>query len=263
MAGTYLGSFKEPNPLSRRALVTGAGARLGQAMAVALSHDGWDVGVHYRSSEDGARQTASAIKSVNRNAKRLKADLSNETEARGLVERAEEALQGPITLLINSASTFADDRPIDHTRENWDFHMETNLRAPVILSQEFAKSLGKTRSGLIINMIDQRVWKLNPQFFTYMISKSALWTATRTLAQAFAPNIRVNGIGPGPTLQASHQSAEEFAAEAKSTLTQRGSNPEEIIKAMRYLINADAVTGQMIAVDGGQHLLWQTPDIEL
>ena len=141
--------------------------------------------------------------------------------------------------------------------------MNANLRAPILLSQAFANALPVTETGLIINMIDQRVWKLNPQFFTYMISKSALWTATRTLAQALAPNIRVNAIGPGPTLKASHQSAEVFAAEAKATLTQKGSNPSEIVKAMRFLIDAEAVTGQMIAADGGQHLMWQTPDVQL
>jgi len=258
-----LGSFKGLNHLSKRALVTGAGARLGQAMAIALGADGWQVAVHFRSSRTGAEETARAITGAGGSAVLVQADLSNEEETSKLVSNTEKECGGPLTLLINSASTFVDDRAPDHTRANWDFHMEANLRAPVLLSQTFAAALPEDENGLIINMIDQRVWKLNPQFFTYMISKSALWTATRTLAQALAPNIRVNAIGPGPTLKATHQTEEEFAAEAKSTLTQRGSNPDEIVKAMRFLITSEAVTGQMIAVDGGQHLLWQTPDIDL
>ena len=247
----------------KRALVTGAGARLGQAMAKALGEDGYAVAVHYRSSTAGAEETAAYIREQGSSAALVKADLSVEQDTANLVRQASEALGGPLTLLINSASTFVDDRAQDHTREGWDFHMNANLRAPVHLSQHFANALPADMKGLIINLIDQRVWKLNPQFFTYMISKSALWTATRTLAQALAPNIRVNAIGPGPTLKAVHQSEAEFAAEAKSTLTGEGSNPSEIVKAMRYIIEAEAITGQMLAVDGGQHLLWQTPDIEI
>lgn len=262
MAGIFCHSFKEQDQLSKYALVTGAGARLGQAMAKALGEDGWSVGIHYRSSVDGAEETADYIKQQGRSAALIQADLAREGDTAELINKTSEALGGPVTLLINSASTFVDDRAQDHTREGWDFHMDANLRAPVHLAQRFAEALPKDMNGLIINLIDQRVWKLNPQFFTYMISKSALWTATRTLAQALAPNIRVNAIGPGPTLKSVHQTEEEFEAEAKATLTQRGANPSEIVKAMRYLIDADAVTGQMIAVDGGQHLLWQTPDID-
>ena len=263
MAGIYWAMFKEPARLSKRALVTGAGARLGQAMAIALGEDGWDVAVHYRSSKAGAQETAQSIQDAGARAVLVQADLSLEDQTGQLINNAQSALGGPLTLLINSASTFKDDCACGHTRSDWDFHMEANLRAPVRLSQTFAAALPDTSSGLIINMIDQRVWKLNPQFFTYTISKSALWTATRTLAQALAPNIRVNAIGPGPTLQATHQDADAFAREQCATLTGKGANLQEIVKAMRYLIDARAVTGQMIAVDGGQHLLWQTPDIEL
>ena len=232
-------------------------------MAKALGEDGFAVAVHYRSSSKGAEETADYIRRQGSEAVLVQADLSNEDDTAGLVDEASNALGGPLTLLINSASTFVDDRAQDHTREGWDFHMNANLRAPVHLAQKFAGALPASEKGLIINLIDQRVWKLNPKFFTYMLSKSALWTATRTLAQALAPNIRVNGIGPGPTLKAVHQSEEEFAAEAKATLTGEGSNPDEIVKAMRFFIESSAVTGQMLAVDGGQHLLWQTPDIEL
>ncbi|MEM9226242.1 MAG: SDR family oxidoreductase, partial [Pseudomonadota bacterium] len=191
------------------------------------------------------------------------ADLAREDQTAALVPAAQAALGGPLTLLVNSASTFFDDRAPDHTRESWDRHMGPNLRAPVLLSQQFAKALGQDMAGLIVNMLDMRVLKLNPLFFTYTLSKSALWVATRTLAQSLAPNIRVNGIGPGPTLENVHQKPGEFAAEAAATLTQQGSNPDEIVKVLRYLIEADSVTGQMIASDGGQHLMWQTPDVML
>ena len=249
--------------MSKRALVTGAGARLGKAMAEALGADGWDVAVHYRSSAKGAEETAQAISAQGQFAATVQADLSDEEDVAGLIPAASATLGGHLTLLVNSASTFRNDSAQRHERGDWDFHLDTNLRAPVHLSQHFANALPETERGLIINMIDQRVWKLNPTFFTYTLSKSALWTATRTMAQAFAPNIRVNAIGPGPTLKANHQSEEEFADEATATLTQQGSSPDEIVKAMRYLIDAEAVTGQMIAADGGQHLMWQTPDVPL
>lgn len=245
------------------ALVTGAGARLGKAMAEALGADGWDVAVHYSRSESGAQDTVKAIHQAGSKAVSVQADLSNEPETAGLIAKASAALGQPLTLLINSASTFFDDTAQSHTRTNWDTHMEVNLRAPILLAQNFADAMPPNTKGSIINLIDQRVRKLNPQFFTYTLSKSALWSATRTLAQALAPNIRVNGIGPGPTLRSIHQSEEDFAKEANATLTGEGSSPEEIVQAMRYLISANSVTGQMIASDGGQHLLWQTPDIEV
>jgi NAD(P)-dependent dehydrogenase (short-subunit alcohol dehydrogenase family) len=238
-----------------RALVTGAGTRLGKAMAEALGADGWAVGVHYRASLEGAEATAEAIAASGSDAFLVQADLADEDETASLVERAEMALGGTITLLINSASTFFDDTATTHTRATWDVHMAPNLRAPILLSQQFAKALPKDTPGLILNLIDQRVWNLAPDFFTYTLSKAALWQATQTLAQALAPNIRVNAIGPGPTLKSIHQSEEDFAAEAAATLTRQGSNPAEIVNAMRYLISASSVTGQMIASDGGQHLM--------
>ncbi|MEL6829855.1 MAG: SDR family oxidoreductase [Pseudomonadota bacterium] len=245
----------------KRALVTGAGARLGKAMAEALGESGWSVAVHYRGSKAGAEDTANCIRLSGGRAEIVQADLSNEEDTASLGRAAQEALGGPLTLLVNSASVFLDDTADEHTRIGWDTHFETNLRAPISLAQHFARALPETESGLIVNMLDMRVRKLNPLFFTYTLSKSALWTATRTLAQSFAPNIRVNGIGPGPTLENIHQAPGEFAAEAAATLTQEGSNPEEIVKVLKFLIRADSVTGQMIASDGGQHLMWQTPDV--
>lgn len=232
-------------------------------MAEALGERGWAVAVHYRSSAGEAEAVAGTIRQSGGRAVTVAADLSSEDETARLVPDAANALGAPLTLLVNSASTFDNDSASDHTRAGWDFHFETNLRAPVHLAQAFASQLPADEKGLIVNLIDQRVWKLNPQFFTYTLSKSALWTATRTLAQALAPRIRVNAIGPGPTLASIHQTPEQFAAEARATLTREGSNPGEIVRALFYLIEADAVTGQMIAADGGQHLMWQTPDTEV
>ncbi|MEM0985134.1 MAG: SDR family oxidoreductase [Pseudomonadota bacterium] len=249
-----------------RALVTGAGARLGKAMAEALGEAGWTVAVHYNRSAAGAETTAATINDGKGSGRAVtvQADLSSEHETAELIEKAQTAVGGnPLTLLVNCASTFKDDSAKTHTRAQWDFHMEANLRAPVLLAQAFANALPSTTKGLVVNLIDQRVWKLNPQFFTYTLSKAALLQATKTLAQALAPNIRVNAIGPGPTLGSVHQTPEAFKEEQRQTLTQEGSNPAEIVKALVYLIGADSVTGQMIASDGGQHLMWQTPDVPL
>ena len=245
------------------ALVTGAGARVGRAMAEALGSDGWAVCVHYLGSKTGAEETAEAIRKSGGRAETLRCDLSIEAARGALVSDATKLLGQPLTLLVNSASTFANDTAAEHSRTDWDHHFEANLRTPVHLAQHFARALPASEKGLVVNMIDQRVWKLNPQFFTYTLSKAALWQATQTLAQALAPNIRVNGIGPGPTLKSVHQSDADFAAEKAATLTGEGSGPDEIVRALRYLISATSVTGQMIAADGGQHLMWQTPDTQI
>lgn len=242
------------------ALVTGAGGRLGRAMAVALGEDGWSVLIHYRTSVEGARETAEAVRLKGAKAEIVHADLSCEEGRCGLVERAAGLMGRPVTMLVNSASTFLRDTAHDHDRSDWDVHMEANFRAPVHLAQQFASQIGQSGEGLIVNLTDQRVLKPDPRFFTYTLSKSALWQATCVMAQAFAPMIRVNAIGPGPTLRSVHQSVAEFAAEQAATLTGRGSDPDEIVHALRYLRDAHSVTGQMICPDGGQHLLWQTPD---
>ena len=247
--------------IAPRALVTGAGTRLGAAMAEALGARGFAVAIHYRSSATGAQDTARAVEAAGGRAVIVQADLATEDGLAALLPDAAAALGGPPGLLINNASTFAADDARSFDRESWLFHMDANLYAPLRLAAAFDAALPASQRGLIINMIDQRVWKLNPTFFTYTLSKSALWTATRTLAQALAPRIRVNGIGPGPTLRSIHQSAAEFAAEAAATLTGEGSCPAEIVRAMLYLLDAHSVTGQMIASDGGQHLMWQTPDV--
>lgn len=246
---------------TQRALVTGAGQRIGARLALALAERGYTVAVHYRSSDAGAQATADAIRAAGGHAELVQADLSTPDGRGGLIGEAMEALGGPLSVLVNNASTFVSDDARDFTEDGWDLHFDANLRAPCLLAQHFANALPADADGLIVNLIDQRVWKLNPTFFTYTLSKSALWTATRTLAQALAPNVRVNGIGPGPTLANVHQAEGEFDAEARATLTGKGSHPDEIVRALLYFLDATSVTGQMIAADGGQHLMWQTPDV--
>lgn len=253
-----------------RALVTGAGGRLGQAMAVYLAQRGYDVAVHYATSDAGAAATAASIKSLGRKAVTLQADLLDEAETSALLPAAAQALGGPITCLVNNASIFEHDTLKSATLESWDRHIGSNLRAPFILTQALAAQAPDAvidvnnepvAQALVINMLDQRVHKLTPEFMTYTIAKMGLWAFTQTAAQALAPYVRVNGIGPGPTLQGQRQTAEHFANQRAATVLGRGANACDITAALGFFLDAVAVTGQMIAVDGGQHLGWQTPDV--
>ncbi|GFE64817.1 SDR family oxidoreductase [Litoreibacter roseus] len=250
-------------------LVTGAGGRLGRAMAVELAEMGFDVAIHYASSDKGALETARLVEAVGRKAAVLKADLLDADQTDGLVERAKSEL-GQLTVLINNASIFEHDTIETATRDSWARHIGSNLHAPFVLTQAFAAQAPATArdaegeqsaSACVINMVDQRVRKLTPEFMTYTIAKMGLWAFTQTAAQALAPAIRVNGIGPGPTLQGGRQSAEHFQEQREATILGRGSTPKGIVRAMRYLIETDEVTGQLLCVDGGQHLGWQTPDV--
>jgi NAD(P)-dependent dehydrogenase (short-subunit alcohol dehydrogenase family) len=253
-----------------RALVTGAGKRLGQAMALHLARRGLDVAVHYVSSEAGAQAAVEEIRAMGRRACALQADLLNEHETDALVERASEELGGPLTVLVNNASIFEYDNLQTASRESWDRHMESNLRAPFVLTQRFAEQVPPETvdargeplaSALVINMIDQRVRKLTPEFMTYTIAKMGLWAFTKTAAQALAPQVRVNAIGPGPTLRGERQSEEHFTRQRQATILTRGADERDICGALDYFLNAVAVTGQLLCVDGGQHLAWATPDV--
>jgi len=244
----------------RRALVTGAGRRLGRAIALDLALAGWDIAVHYRSSGAEAEEVVREIRAFGRNAAAVGADLGAASQTDGLVESAADALGG-LDLLVNSASMFRPDRAQDLTAESFDRHFAVNLRAPLQLARDFAAQLGQDREGNIVNIIDQRVWRPTPLYFTYAASKFALWGATRTLAQALAPRIRVNAIGPGPSLAHERQSAEDFAAEAAATPLGRGPGLGEFGAAVRFIVATASMTGQMIALDGGQHLAWRTPDV--
>ena len=251
------------------ALVTGAGKRLGRAMALYLAERGHDVAVHYASSAAEAEAVAEEIRALGRRAVTLQADLLVEAETAALIPAAVAAL-GPLTVLVNNASIFEYDRIETATRDSWDRHMESNLRAPYVLTQAFARQcppavpdeMGEPLSqGLIVNMIDQRILKLTPEFSSYTIAKMGLWALTRTAAQGLAPHVRVNAIGPGPTLQGARQSADHFARQRANTVLGRGANPSDICAALGFFLDSPAVTGQFLAIDGGQHLAWQTPDV--
>jgi NAD(P)-dependent dehydrogenase (short-subunit alcohol dehydrogenase family) len=246
----------------KNVLVTGAAKRLGRAIALDLAGVGWNVAIHYHGSANDAEIVAQECRAKGAKAATLKANLSKEGETALLVGRAADAI-GPLTALINSASLFENDDWQSATRQSWDDHIETNLRAPLVLSQAFGKQLPDGEAGNIINIIDQRVLKPTPQFLSYSLSKAGLYWLTSTLAQGMGPRIRVNAIGPGPTLRNARQSEEDFARQQDATILQRGADPADVCAAIRYLLDAPAVTGQMLAVDGGQHLIWQTPDVQV
>jgi NAD(P)-dependent dehydrogenase (short-subunit alcohol dehydrogenase family) len=241
------------------ALVTGAARRIGRSLALAAAGAGYDLAIHHRSHAQDAERLAEEAAGLGANSLILTGDLADPVTPSALLDAASRL--GPVTLLVNNASLFEDDSLKSLNANGLNAHLAINLTAPVLLAQAFAMHLPKDMGGLIVNVLDQRVLRPNPQFFSYSLSKAALWQATKTLAQALAPRIRVNGIGPGPTLPSVHQVPGEFEAEAAGTLLGRAIDPEEIAAALRYLIDAPSVTGQMIAVDGGQHLGWRTPDI--
>lgn len=247
----------------KNVLVTGAAKRLGRAIALDLAAAGWNVAVHYNTSDADAVETANAIRAAGVGVALLRADVSREDETQALVSRAREALGGPVTALINSASLFENDDWANASRESWDKHMEVNLRAPFVLAQAFAKALPVEMHGAIVNVIDQRVLKPTPQFMTYSLSKAGLYWLNTTLAQALAPRIRVNAVAPGPTIINARQSEADFRRQREATVLGTGAEPADVCAAVRYLLSATAVTGEMIAVDGGQHLIWQTPDVSV
>jgi NAD(P)-dependent dehydrogenase (short-subunit alcohol dehydrogenase family) len=242
------------------ALVTGGARRIGRRIVKRLAREGYAVAIHCGRSLEAAENLAARIQSEGGAAAVVSADLADATEVGQLVEAAVRAL-GPLTLLVNNASEFEADEVESLSEARWDRHFAVNLRAPAFLSRDFARQLPDDQDGCIVNIIDQRVWKPTPQFFSYTLTKSALFSATRTMAQALAPRIRVNAVGPGPTLANERQEDEDFAKQSGAVLLGRGVTPDEIADAVIYLARARSVTGQMIAVDGGQHLAWETPDV--
>ncbi len=245
-------------PLPRAALVTGGGQRIGRALALTLGELGYAVAVHYLHSRVEAEATAAAIRDAGGRAVALAADLADEGAVKTLLPRAVAAV-GPIGVLVNNASIFEGDTLDTTTRDSWERHLAVNLRAPFVLIQEFARHLPADAGGNIINLLDERVWNLTPYFVSYTVSKAGLWTLTQTMALALAPRIRVNGIGPGPTLPSPRQSHEQFLQQCHAMPLRRGTAPEEIAAALRFILAAPAMTGQMIALDGGQHLGWAQP----
>lgn len=247
--------------MTKTVLVTGAAKRLGRAIALDLAANGWNTAIHYHGSAADAETVAGEARMLGVKAATFPCDLSREQETAALVGRVAGAL-GPLTALVNSASLFENDDWRSASRASWDAHIETNLRAPFLLSQNFAAQLPAGARGSIVNIVDQRVLKPTPQFLSYSLSKAGLYWLTTTLAQAMGPDIRVNAIGPGPTLRNARQSQADFERQRAATILQRGADPADVCAGVRYLLSAQAVTGQMIAVDGGQHLIWQTPDVQ-
>lgn len=242
----------------RAALVTGAAKRIGAALAHDLAAQGWAVAVHYHGSQAAAEALVAEIADAGGRAVALQADLQDETALSDLVARAAQAL-GPLGLLVNNAAIFEFDDHESCDRASWDAHLDINLRAPFVLTQRFAAALPADARGLVVNLLDTRVWNLAPGYLSYTLSKAGLWTLTQTLAQALAPRIRVNAIGPGPTLPSRGQSAADFAARRAGLPLGDGASLAEIAAALRFLIATPSVTGQMIGLDGGDHLSHDRP----
>jgi NAD(P)-dependent dehydrogenase (short-subunit alcohol dehydrogenase family) len=252
-AGAHLPHSARAMNLPKTALVTGAAKRIGRAIALDLARQGFAVGVHYHQSKDDAEAVVGEIQKLGGRAAAIRADLSMEAEFSALVGQTEAAL-GTLGVLVNNASAFERDEALTASRATWDMHIETNLRAPFVLTQELVRRLPEGAEGQVINLIDERVWNLTPHFTSYTVSKAALWTLTQTLALALAPRIRVNAIGPGPVLPSPRQKPDQFARQVASLPLKRGPSLEEICTTVRFILGAASMTGQMIALDGGQHL---------
>ena len=244
-----------PSTIPRAALVTGGAQRLGAAIALALAEAGFAVAIHCHTSRDAAEATAQAVRGHGVASVVLPADLSVEAEVKALLPAAQAAL-GPLGVLVNNASAFERDEWHDATRASWDRHIEPNLRAPFVLMQAFAHALPAAAEGMIVNLLDQRVWSLTPHFVSYTVAKAGLWALTQAMALALAPRIRVNGIGPGPALPSLRQSQAQFDRQCAVTPLARGTSPAEVARAVVALLALPSVTGQMLALDGGQHLQW-------
>jgi NAD(P)-dependent dehydrogenase (short-subunit alcohol dehydrogenase family) len=242
----------------KTALITGAAKRVGRTIALELAQAGYDIAIHFRESSGDAAGLAREIEGLGRRAALVQADLEDETAVAALLPDATAQL-GPVTALVNNASLFVRDEAMDVTREGWDRQMAVNLRAPFVLMQQFARLLPPDAPGTVVNMLDQRVWNYTPHFVSYTVSKAGLWTLTQTMALALAPRIRVNGVGPGPILPNDNQSAEQFHTHWSSLPLQRKIDPVEVARTVRFLLESPALTGQMIAVDGGEHMAWAQP----
>jgi len=243
----------------RAALVTGGAQRIGRAVAVALAQRGYAVAVQTRHSGAAAAALVAEIVAAGGRAAAVEADLADHAAVLRLVPAA-VAQVGPLTLLVNNAAEFEPDEIGALDRARFDRHVAVNLRAPIFLADAFATQAPAEADASIVNVLDQRVFKPTPRFFSYGLAKSALFAATTTLAQALAPRIRVNAVAPGPTLPSPRQDAAAFARQSHAVPLGHGPGPQDIADAVLYLAGAASVTGVTIAVDGGQHLAWRTAD---
>lgn len=242
------------------ALVTGGARRIGKAIVEDLAAHGFGVAIHCNRSRAEADDLCAAVRASGGSAVVVQADLTDMAATADLVAQAAQEL-GPLSLLVNNASVFEPDSASDFQWDVWDRHFAMHLKAPALLARQFAAALPDRAGGLVVNVIDQRVWRPTPRYFSYALSKSALWSATQTMAQSFAPRVRVNAIGPGPTLANARQDPAAFAEQAQKVLLGHGPALAEFGATVRYLWEAPSITGQMIALDGGQHLAWETPDV--
>lgn len=252
--------MKNPQESSLNVLVTGGARRIGRAIVEDMVSHGFGVAIHCNRSPAEGEELRQQIVEQGGRAALLQCDLRDPQAMSELVPAAEREL-GPLSILVNCASIFEKDTATDFTWDNWDDHFAIHVKAPAMLSRVFAERLAPDREGLVVNIIDERVLRPNPRYFTYFLSKAALWAATRTMAQALAPRLRVNAIGPGPTLPSKRQTESDFAAQVEGLILRRGPALQEFGATIRYLWEARSVTGQMIALDGGQHLAWRTPDV--
>jgi NAD(P)-dependent dehydrogenase (short-subunit alcohol dehydrogenase family) len=241
-----------PDEYAPAALVSGGAVRIGRAIALDLADLGWAVAVHYNRSESEAREVVAEIESRGGRATAIEADFNNEKEVQALVPRAVAAL-GQLGCLINNASIFERDLVSDATRDSWDRHLEPNLRAPFVLTQGFAAALPADAGGMVVNLLDERVWDLPPDYVSYTLSKSGLWTLTRTMAMALAPRVRVNAIGPGYAVPERGKSLQDYRKAVAALPLGRSTSTEEICATVRFLLATKSITGQMIVLDGGQH----------
>lgn len=237
------------------ALVTGAPARVGAALARRLGREGFAVLVHYRTSADEAQNVVAEIIAGGGRAAAVPADLANRAERAGLIAAAARPF-GPLTLLVNNASLYERDSIADLDEQLWDDHFAVHAEAPVFLSRDFAAQLPPGAEGNIVNIIDARVLDLSPAYFSYTLSKAVLWTATQTLAQSLAPRIRVNAIGPGPTIAPPHRPTDELVTARARLPLRRSADPDGIADGLMAILSLPSMTGQMLALDGGEHIGW-------
>jgi NAD(P)-dependent dehydrogenase (short-subunit alcohol dehydrogenase family) len=242
------------------ALITGGAKRIGAAIVDDLAANGFAVAIHANRSRDAALRKVAEITAKGGKAAAVFGDLTDVASVSAVIEDAEAAL-GPVQILVNSASVFQKDTAQAPDMNQFDAHFAMHVKAPALLAARMVERLPAGQDGLIINVIDQRVWRLTPHFFSYTLSKAALWTATQTMAMAFAPHIRVNAIGPGPTLPNERQDMADFQAQVDAVPLRHAPALAEFGATVRYLWAAKSVTGQMIALDSGQHLAWETPDV--
>jgi NAD(P)-dependent dehydrogenase (short-subunit alcohol dehydrogenase family) len=242
------------------ALVTGGAKRLGATIALALADDGWDVAIHYATSRSEADATVEAIIRRGRRSVALDADLGDEAATEALIERAAVALSRP-TCLVNNASLFAPDEAQNIGYERLAAHMRLNVAAPLVLARSLHKLLRAREHGVVVNLLDQKLFNLNPDYLSYTLSKAALHTATELMARALAPKLRVVGVAPGLTLPSADQTKADFERAHGRTPLGRSSTPDDIAAAIRFVVNAPAITGTTLVVDGGQHLLPTERDV--